>query len=70
MTTVDVRDMACAQALALVAQAMRRLPASQALEVRYTTEDVKRDLLAWANDRGYPISDQPPDTLRMTTGHG
>ena len=53
--TVDVRDMVCAQALAVVAQALRRLQAGDAVEVLYNAQDVRRDLLVWAKDRGYPV---------------
>ena len=51
---VDVRDMLCAQALAVVARAMKPLRAGDALEVRYNAQDVKHDLLVWAKARGHP----------------
>ena len=63
---VDVRDMLCAQALAVVGNAIEPLKAGDALDVMYNTEDVKRDLIIWASDRGYdtrPVSDT---ALRMT----
>lgn len=63
--TVDVRDMLCAQALAVVAQRLGSLQAAQAAVVRYSTEDVKRDLLAWARDRGYDVDVAAPGTLQM-----
>ena len=53
--TVDVRDMLCAQALAVVAQAMAPLPIGTWATIRYTTDDVKRDLVAWATERGYGV---------------
>jgi len=56
--TVDVRDMLCAQALAVVAQAVRRLAVGQQLEVSWNAEDVHRDLLVWARERGYDLMDQ------------
>ena len=52
-TTVDVRDMLCAQALALVAQAVERLQAGETLEVLSNADDVKQDLMAWATDQGH-----------------
>ncbi len=63
--TVDVREMLCAQALAVVAQRLGSLQAGQAAEVRYGTEDVKRDLLAWARERGYRVDVEAPGTLQM-----
>ena len=51
----DVRDMLCAQALAVVSQAIERLPRGQELMVLYNAEDVKRDLLVWAGERGYGV---------------
>ena len=65
-TTIDVRDMLCAQALAVVGRAAESLQAGEALDVVYNTEDVLRDLLIWARDRGYgsrPVSDT---VLRIT----
>ena len=53
--TVDVRDMLCAQALAVVAQAMGPLPAGARVAVRYSTEDVRRDLVVWAAGRHYGV---------------
>jgi TusA-related sulfurtransferase len=63
--TVDVRDMLCAQALAVVAQAAGRLPAGEALEIMYNAEDVKQDLIAWAQQRGRAIQDAGPMRLRL-----
>ena len=62
---VDVRDMVCAQALALVARAAARVPRGDALLVRYNAEDVKRDLLAWSARRGYAIEDAEPEALHI-----
>ena len=56
-TTVDVRDMLCAQALARVAQAVACLRSGQALQARYNAEDVRQDLLYWARERGYAADD-------------
>lgn len=57
---VDVRDMLCAQALALVAQAMDRVPEGHALTIFYNTEDVRRDLLAWAREKGHAAWEAGP----------
>ena len=64
-TTVDVRDMLCAQALVQVARAMDQLAPGQALAVRYSADDVRRDLLAWAADRGHPATEAHPATLQL-----
>ena len=42
--TVDVREMLCAQALAVVAQALAPLPSGARARVTYSTDDVRRDL--------------------------
>ena len=62
---VDVRDMLCAQALAIVAQAMSGLAPKQMLEIRYDAEDVRRDLTAWAVERGHPLVESGPLRLRL-----
>ena len=62
-STVDVRDMLCAQALSVVAQAAERLQLGEAFQILYDTDDVKRDLLAWAKDRGYAIRRIDPGRL-------
>jgi len=62
---VDVRDMLCAQALALVAEAVGRMAMGASLEVRYNAEDVKRALEVWAGERGYGASDVGPSLLRI-----
>ena len=54
---VDVQDMLCAQALAVVAQAIDRLPRGDALEVRYNTDDVRHDLIVWAEARRYQVQE-------------
>ena len=46
--TVDVRDMVCAQALALVAKAVANIPSGHTLELLLNTDDVQRDVLAWS----------------------
>ena len=63
MTTVDVRQMLCAQALALVAKAAARLQPDHVLKVLYDTEDVKRDVLMWAQDRGYAVQSADSDCV-------
>lgn len=62
---VDVRDMLCAQALAVVAQALDRLTAGQPMDVLYNADDVRRDLFAWARGRGHAIQDVGGSTLRL-----
>ena len=57
--------MLCAQALAVVARAVDAAVAGEALEVRYNTDDVKRDLVHWARDRGVAISEDGPMRLRI-----
>ena len=64
----DVRDMTCAQALAVVARAVARLAAEETLRVRHNTDDVKRDLLAWALDGGHRAQEEPPDLLKLQRG--
>ena len=64
--SLDVREMLCAQALALVAQAATRLKLGDALEIWYNTPDVKHDLLAWATDQGYSVQAQGHSSLRLT----
>ena len=62
---VDVRDMLCAQALALVAQAVAKLHSGEALTVRYNTEDVRRDLLVWAREQGCGVRPVSNTMLRI-----
>lgn len=45
---VDVRDMQCAQALATAGRAMQPLTRGAVLELICNAEDVRRDLVAWA----------------------
>ena len=67
LATVDVREMLCAQALAQAEAAMRRLRAGEILEVLYNADDVKKDLLVWANALDYPILrvEDRPDAARV-----
>ena len=62
---VDVRDMLCAQALALVAQAVAKLHSGEALTVRYNTEDVRRDLLVWAREQGCGVQERGSEVIRL-----
>ena len=62
---VDVRDMTCAQALAVVAKAVAGLVNGEALRIRYNADDVKRDLLVWAREGGHRVQEAPPDILRL-----
>ena len=65
---VDVRQMLCAQALAVVAQAMGRIEMGEIVQVLYDTEDVRRDLLAWASDRGHRVDDRRAAMLHIERG--
>jgi proteasome lid subunit RPN8/RPN11/TusA-related sulfurtransferase len=67
-TVTDVRDMTCAQALAVVAKAVAGLTDGGTLRVRYNASDVKQDLLVWAREGGHRIEDEPPDLLRLERG--
>ncbi len=62
---VDVRDMVCAQALAVVAHAMEHLRAGEALEVLYNAADVRQDLLVWAGERARTVQETAPGILQM-----
>ena len=64
--TVDVRDMLCAQALAVVARAVDRLAAGESVTVVFSAEDVQRDLALWARERGHRLDAALPGTLRLT----
>lgn len=70
IVTVDVSGMLCAQALAVVAQAMGRVSLGEMVRVRCDAEDVRRDLLAWASDRGHDVHDDPSSMLRIERRHG
>jgi hypothetical protein len=63
---VDVRDMLCAQALAVVAQAVERAH-GRPVDVTYNTDDVKQDLLVWARERGLAV-DEAAGALRLSGG--
>ncbi len=45
---VDVRDMLCAQALAVIAKAFKRLAPGETLEIMGSGKDVLNDAIAWA----------------------
>lgn len=62
---VDVSDMLCAQALAMVARAVARLPVGAILTVRYNADDVQRDLLSWSREQGLSIVEVGPRILRL-----
>jgi TusA-related sulfurtransferase len=65
LSSVDVRDMLCAQALAVVARAVERALAGEGIEVRYNAEDVKQDLMSWARDRGHGVLAAREHVLRI-----
>ena len=62
---VDARGMLCAQALAVVAQAVARLPVGAACEVWSDADDVQRDLIAWAQSKQHRIRATDPDHLTI-----
>ena len=66
MTLVNVRDMTCAQALTLVAKAAVKLPPGEALDVQFSTEDVRSDLITWALTKGFGVQDAAKEQLRVT----
>ncbi|PIQ83346.1 MAG: hypothetical protein COV75_07965 [Candidatus Omnitrophica bacterium CG11_big_fil_rev_8_21_14_0_20_63_9] len=66
IVSVDVQDMLCAQALAVVAKARAALPIGGRLEIRYNADDVRRDLAAWAADRGDQIEVSGAERLQLT----
>ncbi len=66
MRSLDVRDMLCAQALALVAKALNRQAAGTSLAVRYNADDVRRDLLTWSAQRHLAVAEPEPGTLHLT----
>ena len=68
VVTVDARDMLCAQALAVVAQAVERLAPGGVLQVAYNTDDVQRDLVIWVRERGHRLVAMDAATLRMQRG--
>lgn len=68
-TTIDVRDMLCAQALAVVAQAIRALRPGQTAAVYVTAEDVQRDLIVWATAQGHGVTAPVGQTLHITREH-
>ena len=63
---IDVREMLCAQALALVAQALGRVEIGSLLGVRYGSDDVRQDLVVWARDRGHGVLETGERTLQLT----
>ena len=65
-TAVDVRDMLCAQALAIVAKAVQGLPPGGRADVRYNAPDVQQDLLAWARQLGHVVEEAEAGRLRVT----
>ena len=62
---VDVRDMLCAQALAVVASALEGLVPGTGVDVLYNAEDVKHDLIVWGQDRGHLVEVTGPARLAI-----
>ena len=52
----------------LCAQALAPLRPGDAVDVRWNAEDVKCDLLVWAQDRGHAALVTGPEALRMRKG--
>ena len=69
IVAVDVQDMLCAQALAVIAQALARLTTKQQLDVLLNTDDVKRDLLVWVKEGGHRARELSPGALRLEKGY-
>lgn len=65
IAAIDVRDMLCAQALALVSGAMGKLAPGSVLEVFFNAPDVKSDLLVWAREKGYAVTETQNSTIRL-----
>lgn len=66
--TVDVRDMLCAQALAVVAKHAAALQTGETAAIACNAEDVTRDLCAWAADRGHTTTLVTADLVHLTIG--
>ena len=64
--TVDVTDMLCVQALAVVAEAMRARAANERLKVIFNSESVRQDLLVWARTLGHRIEERGGSLLILT----
>ena len=62
---IDVRDMLCAQALAVVAQAIIRLKVGESRDILFDADDVRHDLLVWAGERGYGIQEPTRGFMRL-----
>ena len=67
-TTLDVRDMLCAQALAVIARAIDPVLPGTTLAIQYNAEDVRRDLAAWAKERGHRLVEAGHQRLQLTRG--
>ena len=63
---IDVRDMLCAQALALASSAMNKLAPGNILQIVFNTSDVKNDLLIWAREKGHAVAQHTGTTLCLT----
>jgi len=55
VTTVDVQDMLCAQAIMVVWRASRAIPVGAVLEIVCNAADVRQDLMSWAKELRYPV---------------
>ena len=64
-SAVDVRDMLCAQALAIVSQRIERVAVHGSVVVQYNSDDVKRDLIIWATDQGPGVRAGHSETVEI-----
>lgn len=66
--TVNVEGMLCAQALALVDQALKSLPPGACIEVRGSSPDVVADLIVWAQERRHQLTALPSGAVTLMRG--
>lgn len=66
--TVNVEGMLCAQALAVVDQALKPLPPGARVDVRGGSPDVVADLTVWAKDRGHQLVPLPGGGVAFIRG--
>ena len=63
---INVCEMTCTQALAVVAKAADKLAPGETLDVRFSTEDVRSDLITWALHKGLGVQDAAKELLRLS----
>ena len=52
---IDVRDMLCAQALAVVSDAVKRRMPGEPVNVEMNSDDVRQDMVLWARRLGHRV---------------